>query len=872
MRAQNLRCEYLENPIGIDQVQPLLSWQCSDGSTQVAYHIQVASSSEALTQGQADLWDQEQTSAQSVQVSYRGQPLSSKQAVFWRVRLKDASTDSYGAWSAVATWSMGLLQDSDWQGQWLSFPVSGCHDAAYFRKVFSAQSVIKRAVVYATSRGIYEVHLNGQKVNDEYFSPGWTDYNKRIYYRAYDVTAQLQQGDNVLGGVVSEGWYKGQIGFQGMQTLYGYETAIRLQLHIEYENGSVAALCTDETWKTSLGSVLQSSFLMGENVDPAHEPVGWLDTQFDDSTWAKPTCFTEGQSAWSQKHGYGVEWNSNLESHPSYGVAVVGEFPALTSWETDPGTFVYDLGQNFAGWARVKLKGKPGTMVRLRFAEVLQPDKTIYVENLRSASSTDTYIIRSNDTEIFEPRFTFHGFQYVEITGVEELALEDVIGVAVSSDCPRIGSFSCSHVQVNKLVNNAWWTQRANFIDLPTDCPQRDERLGWTGDALAFVNTASYCADVQSFFNKWIQDVIDTQLDNGAVTDTAPCGCFGDKPADAAWGDALTGCPWAIYQFFGDKRLLEKSYPAMKRWLDYYKSTSKDWIREETHCYGDWLDDNDQTAHPVLLTAYFAFSARICADVAAALGLAEEEQQYRSWWEHIVSAFQERFFKDGIVESDSQTSLVVALDMDLLPVNERAAAAERLVQKIKDRDYRLSTGFVGTHLLLPVLSRFGHTAVAYKLLTQTAYPSWLFPIEQGATSIWERWNGWTPENGPGDPSMNSYAHYAFGAVVEWLYAHVAGIKPIEPGFKQFSLAPEIGDELDFVNCRYESVAGPIVSNWKRDGNSVAFEFEVPSNTQASLRLPGCVTAGLEELTAVDGVYQLTAGAYSVQVMLEECSG
>ena len=863
MKATQLRCEYLDRPLSIDIERPLLGWLCDDGQQQEAYHIQVASCTDLLEQNKPDLWDQQSNSSAQQQITYQGVALTSFQHVCWRVRLREKSANDFGDWSACSEWSMGLLHANDWQGQWLSYPVSGCHDASYFRKQFELKGAVKRAIMYATSRGIYEVHCNGEKINDDIFSPGWTDYNKRIYYRAYDIGQQLRSGANVFGAVVSEGWYKGQIGFQGMQALYGYECCVRLQIHIEYEDGSIEQLSTDQSWKTRLGSVLQSSFLMGEHIDPAHEPIGWLDVDYDDSSWSKPTCFTEGNEYWSQKHGRGRLFSSNLESHPSYGVKSVDEFPAIDSWETDPGTYVYDLGQNFAGFVRIKVKGKPGTMVRMRFAEVLQPDKTIYVENLRAASSVDTYVIRSDEVEVFEPRFTFHGFQYVEITGIEAPALPDVVGIALSSDCPQIGTFSCSHEQVNKLVSNAWWTQRSNFIDVPTDCPQRDERLGWTGDALAFINTASYCADVQSFFNKWIQDVIDTQMDNGAVTDTAPCGCFDGKPADAAWGDALTGCPWAIYQFFGDKRLLEKAYPAMKRWLAYYKSTSKDWIREDTHCYGDWLDDNDETAHPVLLTAYFAFSARICADVAAVLGQPGEEQEYRNWWQNIVSAFQNRFFKEGVVESDSQTSLVVALDMDLLPLEDRPAAAARLVEKIKARNYRLSTGFVGTHLLLPVLSRFGYSDVAYKLLTQKEYPSWLFPIEQGATSIWERWNGWTPENGPGDPSMNSYAHYAFGAVVEWLYANVAGIKTIEPGFKTFSLAPEVGEELDYVQCSYDSVAGRIVSNWKKTESGIAFEFSVPPNTEARLVLPGSVHSGLEGVAKEGEAYVLPAGDYSV---------
>lgn len=869
MRACRLRCEYREEPLAIDREQPLLSWQAEDGQRQDAWQVQVTAA-EPDFDASALVWDSGRVvGAQMGQIPAAGQELESFQVYYWRVRLWADGNEEPGPWSETASWSMGILDQSQWHAKWLSYPVSGCRDAACFRKTFNCQQPVKRAIAYVSSRGIFEMHLNGGKANDDYFSPGWTDYHKRIYYRGYNVTDLLQQGENVIGAVVSEGWYKGLIGFQGFHVFYGYECMVCVHLRIEYTDGSVEQVCSDETWQTHLSGVLQSSFFMGENVDPAHEPTDWSTTACDVSAWCTPTVFEDGNTYWSQKHGDVRPLRSKLQAHPAEPVRINDEFPAIDCWQTDPGSWIFDLGQNFAGWVRIKLRGKPGTMVRLRFAEVLQTDKTLYVENLRSASSTDTYIMRGDNEEVWEPRFTFHGFQYVEVTGLTDPQLSDVTGIAVSSDCPRSGHFSCSNEDVNKLVSNAWWTQRANFIDIPTDCPQRDERLGWTGDALAFINTAAYNADVCAFFIKWLRDLVDTQMDNGAVTNTAPNGCLLDQPADAAWGDALTGCAWAVYEYYGDRRILEETYPAMQRMLDYYKSTSRDWLRADTHCFGDWLNDEDPTPNPILLTAYFAFSADICARTAEVLGRDDDARTYRDWWQQIVTAFQQRFVKDGMIEGDSQTGLVVALDMNLLPEAERAAAAARLAQKIEERGNRLATGFVGTHLLLPVLSRFGYTQLAYKLLLQKAYPSWLFPIEQGATSIWERWDGWTPEHGPGDPSMNSYAHYSFGAVLEWLYAHVAGIQALEPGFKRVRIAPQPGPGLDWVECSYASQSGLIRSNWRRSDGTLQCQVEVPANVTAHFTAPGTIGSldGPAALEQGDTEALLGAGDYAIAVTL-----
>ena len=507
--------------------------------------------------------------------------------------------------------------------------------------------------------------------------------------------------------------------------------------------------------------------------------------------------------------------SANLQAFPSISEQETGELTPVKITEPAPGAFVFDLGQNFAGFARLAVRGPAGTKVVLRFAEMLNPDGTIYTANLGSAWATDTYVLKGEGDETWQPRFTYHGFRYVEVTGYPGRPTADAItGVAVNANIPLTGSFECSNPMVNRLYQNIVWTQRANFISVPTDCPQRDERLGWTGDVETFVRAAAYNADVAAFLAKWLVDLDDGQGPEGDFPDVAPRVAFG--AGTAAWGDAGTVCPMTLYEVYNDKQLLEKHYPGMVRWVEYCRKNSKDLLRPATG-YGDWLSINADTPKDVLATAWFAESARLAADAARTLGKANDAQRFDDLFRQIRQAFNEAYVApNGRIKGDTQTCYVLALWFDLLPAKKREAAARRLVDNIHSRGTRLSTGFVGTSLLMSTLSKIGQTPLAYKLLLNETFPSWGFSIRHGATTTWERWDGWTPEKGFQDYRMNSFAHYSFGAVARWMFQTLAGIDTDGPGFQRLLIRPQPAEGLAWVKARYDSIHGPVATEWRTE--------------------------------------------------------
>jgi alpha-L-rhamnosidase len=864
IKIDNLRCEYLVNPTAIDRVAPRLSWEIvsqEEDIVQKSYSILVATTQELLNEDCGDLWDSGVVeSAEQNQIVYKGQALESFQDCFWKVTLAAGDREQFT--SNIARWKMGVIDVSLWQGAYISAHCEGVKDASCFRQELSVKKEVKKAYIYATAKGIFELFMNGKKVDNELFAPGWTNYKMYTYYRAYDVTDIIEDGDNCIGAILGDGWFKGAIGFRGECSIYGTRVMMLVNLRIEYCDGTVETIASDGSWKVSYGPILQSSFLYGENYDARMELGDWSSVGFDSSTWKDADAHLFDKEYWDNKEWGGQKLGLNLMAHPSSPVRPIHEFPAKDVWSTMPGSYVFDLGRNFAGIVRIKLTGKPGQMIRLRFAEVLNPNRTLYVENLRSASSTDTYICKGGD-EVWEPKFTFHGFQYVEVTGIDNPSLDTIVGIAISSDIERTGSFRCSNDDVNTLYDNTYWTQRANFVEIPTDCPQRDERLGWTGDALAFVNAAAYNTDISAFFTKWLKDLRDTQRENGSVANVAPSVVIDDLRADAAWADAIVGCPWALYKFYGDKQVLRDNYEAMRGHVAYYKATSENLIRKATHCFGDWLSDNAHTPNEVVQTAFFAKSTATVAEVAKLLGEEVDAIEYAKLAEEIKVAFNKEFVaEDGKVTGDTQTGYLLALAFDLLPESLRDNAVDFLVENIEKRGNRLSSGFIGTSILMPTLSRFGRDDVAYKLLLQTEYPSWLFPIKNGATSIWERWNGWTPETGPGDSGMNSYSHYSFGAVVEWMYRTIAGIDMLKPGFEEISIAPVPGGNITWVDCSYHSIKGLIVSNWKIEDSVFALNVTIPPNTTAKITMPRIMESG-------ESIFSVGSGSYTFACKIKD---
>ena len=847
----DLKCCDQFLPLAVDE-NPNFSWKIKIGNQQSyrilsSYHDDPQSTEEAL-------WDSGTiASDQNQNISYEGKPLNSYDRVFWQVAIQ---IDGELSWSPVHFFKVGIKDKTQW-GDWMGFRYASLPCVYDFHRNFELNSEKKldSAVLYVSARGLYESYINGTKANDDYFGNGWTDYHKRIYYRAYDVKELLfnSHSQQSIGFRLGEGWYKGAIGYQGMHCHYGHHTMIICNLHLRYEDGSCDIIQSGKDgWRARQGPIQKSSFLHGETYDNFGIDTSWSKKGFPPERCSEPMIFQKESTYWDQAKHRKVTLYTNLLSHPAPPVQKMDEIQAVKHWGTAPGSYVYDLGQNFSGWAKIRLRGKPGTCIQLRFGERLTLDNNIFVENLRSAQCTDSITLRGHEGEFWEPSFTYHGFQYVEVTGLENPQLDDVVGIPITSNCERKGHFGCSNPMVNKLYSNTLWTQWANFIDIPTDCPQRDERLGWTGDVLAFVKTAAYNNDVKNFMRKWLIDLRDTQEDDGSVSNTAPRGNSFNKgdsnySADAGWADAMVGVPWILYEMYGDIHILEENFSAICKHIEYYRLNVKDGIRSGTHTFGDWLNDDDETPDELLQTAYFYYSLDTASQVAKELdnhSIAKSFDQEKAF---VKDAFQKKFMTpEGMMQCSSQSSYVLALSFGLCKKEQELNCSVQLVALIKNRGNRLSTGFIGTYLLLPCLSKFGHSKVAYDLLMQTEYPSWLYPVKFGATSIWERWNGWTPETGPGDSNMNSYAHYAFGAVTQWFYSNILGIQAVKPGFKEILIAPEILEStLESAKGSYESPQGKISVAWEKVDMTIKIAIKVPANTAAKFDFPFDAISKLE---------------------------
>jgi alpha-L-rhamnosidase len=859
LRVTHLRCEYLVNPLGIGEVRPRLSWNVESprrGARQVAWRVRVASSARRLAQGQADLWDSGRVEDDcTVHIEYDGRPLVSRMACHWQVEVWDEQ--GAAAVSEPACWTMGLLETGDWQAHWIAADPDYLKRSEHaveptrtepgtppwFRKAFDVRGQVLRATLYASARGLFECHLNGGRVGRDVFAPEWTDYDKRIQYRAYDVTEQVRCGANALGAVLGDGWYSGYVGWQETRGRYGLRNSLLLQLEIELEDGTRQVILTDGSWRCSAGPIVFSDFMMGETYDARHELGGWAKAGFDDAGW----------SAVEEIAGPGLP----LVAQPSEPVRVIETIEPVSASEIQPGVFICDLGQNISGWVRLRVSGPAGARVTLRHGERLNPDGTLYTENLRRAKATDVYLLRGQGEEVWEPRFTFHGFQYVEVSGLPSAPKAgQITGCVVHSATPPAGTFECSHPLVNRLWLNGYWSQKDNFLSVPTDCPQRDERLGWTGDAQVFLRTATYNMDVAAFFSKWMIDVEDAQTSDGIFPDTAPRLREGENfvgldglGGGAGWADAGVIIPWTIWRMYGDRRIIERYYGAMVAWLEYIERTNPDGVRrrELGNNYGDWLcipsDTTFRAQSPMktlLATAYWADDAAKLARMASEIGRRDDAERFLAMFERVRKAFQKEFLRDrGRLTVETQTAYLLALAFDLLPQDVRPLAAEHLVENIRDLDWHLSTGFIGISHLNPTLTAIGRPDIAWRLLLNEDYPSWLYPVRHGATTIWERWNGWTEEEGFFNPQMNSFNHYSLGSVGEWLYRCVAGIEldPQANAFKRFLVRPYPGGTFTYARASYRSVHGMIESGWRRDGNALTLEVAIPANTTARVYVP-----------------------------------
>jgi alpha-L-rhamnosidase len=840
LRVDNLICEYKTNPIAIDVAKPRLSWKLitqQRNMKQAAYEIRVGTNAVSLTKGKDLLWTSGKvTSDQSVHVIYGGPALTSRQKCYWQVRVW-SNQNHVSAWSMVNYWKMGLLKPQDWTAKWIqdnyvSDTTGG--PSPMFRKAFKIDHKIRAAHLYITAHGVYEAQLNGKRVGNDYFAPGWTSYNKRLQYQVYDVTASLKKGNNAIGVTIGDGWYRGYT-YNFKKNIYGEKLALICQLEVVYTNGKREVFTSDKSWKVAYGPIRYNSFFDGEVYDAGKEKPNWSTATYIDKNWDS------------------VRTDSNIKANL---VSMIGppvkkheQFKPLKEITTPEGDRVVDFGQNLVGWVQFKFKGHAGDTLRLYHAEVLDQKGNFYTKNLRTAKQQITYIFKGDSIETYEPHFTFQGFRYLKIVGYKgPIDSTNLVAHALYSDMPQTGTFSTSNPLVNQLQHNILWGQKGNFVDVPTDCPQRDERMGWTGDAQAFCRTATFNMDVAGFFTKWLKDLSADQHKDGAVPYVIPNMLDSASAAASGWSDVATIAPWNIYLAYGDKQVLEQQYESMKAWVGYIQLHSRNYLWDTGNHFGDWLfyagtdyeDGAALTDKNLIAQTFYAHSTQLLINAAQILGKNDDVIKYTGLLANIKKAFLSEYVTpNGRMISGTQTSYVLALNFDMLPENLRESAAKRLVKNIDDYDEHITTGFLGTPYICHVLSRFGHTDVAYDLLMKESYPSWLYPVKKGATTIWERWDGIKPDGSFEDPGMNSFNHYAYGAIGDWMYRVVAGINTDEtsPGFHKIIIAPRPGGKLTAASGELETLYGKVKSAWTIDNNIFTLDVTVPPNTSAQIVLP-----------------------------------
>jgi alpha-L-rhamnosidase len=859
-RAVQLRVEHLVTPLGIDAARPRFSWQMADahrGARQSAYELLVASTPGRLRPGAADVWDSGLVNADSsVDVTYGGPALEPRHRYWWTVCIRDRE-GRQAPCAAPSWWETGMM-GGRWVATWIAAS-SGALDTIapattdtagsaagrvpLLRRAVRLSAVPVRARVYATALGSYRLTVNGAPAGPGVLVPDWTDYRYRLTYQTYDVTRLLRRGGNALGVVLGAGWYAGRMGYSSKRYAYGPPPVrLLLELHLTYADGREEVIATDSAWRASAGPILFSEIYDGEAYDARLEQPGWDRPGFDDTRW-HPVIAQPAPAA-------------DLQSQNILPIEPTAVLHPKARWSPAPLTWVFDLGQNTAGWARLVVRGPRGARVRMRFAEILDADgKNITQINLRSAKATDTYVLKGRGIETFEPHFTYHGFRYVEVTGYPGTpSLGAVTGIAANTALPETGELATSSTALNRLWENIRWTQRANLYSVPTDCPQRDERMGWMGDAQVFWRTASYNMDMAAFGEKWLADVRDGQTAWGCFPNYAP-NFLGDRPCGApGWADAGVIIPWTLWKQYGDTRVLAEQWDAIERYLQFIRDSNPDflWRHGKEVQFGDWLPAGStkswgETNTDLIATALFAYDAALTAEMARALGKDSAAAAYERFSVRVRTAFDSAYVQpdgrvgapflnpDSVRSEFTQTAYVLALRFGLVPDSLRAMAVQHLADDIAAHGWHLTTGFLGSAYVLPVLSEGGRDDVAFRLLLQETFPSWLYEVRHGATTIWERWNG-----DHGDPGMNSYSHYAFGAVGEWLYRYLAGIDeaPGSVGFSTIEIRPRWAAPLDAVRAVYRSPRGTIASAWRRLKNgAVEVTVTIPANTTGRVVLP-----------------------------------
>lgn len=828
----DLQCENFISPIGISTDRPRFSWKLrSDmrGCAQCSYQIQLATDSDF----ESLVWDSGRVAGDQSQLyEYKGEPLTADTRYFFRVRIEDNHREK-SDWVQSA-FETGIFDHNDFRADFIASPLDKPEDSCgiYFRHGFAVDGEIARAKAYVTALGMYDFHMNGSKVGDAYFAPGFLSYNKHLQVQAYDVTDMLRQGENVVGAVVGAGWYKGDLVWKDHRNFSGSKNALFVQLHITYKDGRKQVVMTGEDWQSGLGPITFSELYHGETYDANLADPNWCNTT-EGGHFIKCELIKFDKSVMCMQTGEFVREQ--------------GIIRPIEKIKTPAGETVFDFGQNMVGYVRVKVSGNKGDRVRLGFAEVLDKDGNFYTANMRSARNDINYILSGEGEEVFQPHFTFQGFRYMRVIEFPGFAQsENFEGVVLDSDMRTTGEFECSNELINRLVKNVQWGFKGNSVDVPTDCPQRDERLGWTGDAQVFIRTACFLRDARAFYSKWLDDMACDQLENGGIPHVIP-DVLKNGDSACGWADAATICPWTLYLCYGDKRELKKSYPMMKKWVEHVRSVANKGVYWDSGShFGDWLaldakegSYNGATPNDLTATAYYAYSTLIMSKAAEVLGYSAESANYMRLHNDIAEFFKREFFTpNGRLAVPTQTAHVLALMFDLVPENAVQRTIDALVKLIETNDNHLTTGFLGTPYLCYALSRYGRTDVAIKLLMREEFPSWLYSVKQGATTIWEHWDGIKPDGSFWSDAMNSYNHYAYGCILDWIVETLAGINVDErmTGYKRFTVMPQLPNEWNDLKCSYDSVYGKIAVELTRGDAGLNVKLTVPENTSCVFKL------------------------------------
>ncbi len=866
----SLKSQFAAGLIGLPGEPLLLSWavESTDAqSQQLGYEIELAANADFA----GDVLRASAEGAESQWVAAPAFEATSRATWFARVRVRTQA--GLTAWSPTLVHELGLLNASDWAGVAIGDEGLADEPAALLRTKFNLTKPVLKARVYATAHGVFDLMINGQKVGDHILAPGWTSYQERVLAETHDVTAMLTQGENAFGALLGDGWYRGKFGFQNLYNNYGNHTSLLAQLEIEYTDGTTEVIATGERFKTATGGVRLASIYDGCTLDFTKAQPAWCKPGFDDSAWVSPTIreFDKSQI-------------SPLTAPP---VRVKAELPMTIKKQADRS--LLNAGQNISGWVRLTVNGKRGDVVTVRHAEILEPGEKLHTVALRSAKATDTYTLGKDGETTLEPKLTFHGFQYADV--VTEAEVVSAVAIAITSDTPERGTFESAHPLLNKLHSNVLWSLRDNFVSIPTDCPQRDERMGWTGDAQAFVYAASTLVDAHAFLNSWLTDLAIDQRDSGQVPHVVPDllaiaakiipSEFPDQ-GEAGWGDAAVVVPWSQYQMYGDKQILQRQLQSMRGWIDYCETQKVGSLIPPRMQLGDWLDPDAPDGQPwaakvsgqYVANSYIVHSATILADIEALLGNTASEAKYRKIATDTAAATWAELGEAAIT---TPTGCAMALIFNVAPKSEHARISSALAKLVRDTDGRISTGFLGTPIILDALSQFGNVSEAYLMLLREQMPSWLYPITVGATTIWERWNAIHPDGsinggglenpaeGSGD-GMISFNHYAYGAVIDWVYRNLAGLTATGAGYQQVSFAPKLVDGITYAKAAIETGYGKYAVDYRFTKEQFEATLDVPFGVTATLQLP----INADSVITIDGKpaqnqSALTHGTYQIVV-------